>query len=351
MDDIAIANSKGQPYKPSWIDRFTNWVEKLPIRASAFYVGLGFVLIIIQAVFLWLEGGLHAELLLPIIVFNGFAVPFLLILINFLDNQAVTALDSMKTALDITESNLNKYRFQLSNMPSGPMLISGLIMTVTAILIERFSITPVRYAALEQLPVFAIVYHLIDKGLAFLFGVFIFHTIRQLRLVNTINMKHIRVNLFDLGSLRAFSKLTSSTAVGLVIGIYGWMLINPDLLTNQLFFGFAALITILAAAVFIWPLLGVHRLMETEKERMLHNIDLRFESVFLKFDQHFLDDNYSTIEKLNLIISSLEIQHKRIKAIPTWPWKPETARLVLSAVAIPLILTILRFLIEQAFFS
>jgi hypothetical protein len=36
-------------------------------------------------------------------------------------------------------------------------------------------------------------------------------------------------------------------------------------------------------------------------------------------------------------------------AIPTWPWKPETARLVLTAIALPLILTILQLLAAQAF--
>ena len=84
---------------------------------------------------------------------------------------------------------------------------------------------------------------------------------------------------------------------------------------------------------------------------MLHDIDLRFESVFSKFDQSILEEDYSAIERLNWTISSLEIRYKKIKAIPTWPWKPETARLVVTAVAIPLILTILRFLIEQVYFS
>ena len=351
MDNTTTANSKGRPYQRSWIDRFFNWVEILPIPAWAFYVSLGFVLILSQVLVLWLDGGLQAEVLLPIIVFNGLAVPFLLALIHFLDDQANTALNSVKTTLEITEQEFNDYQYQLSTMPSSPTLIAGLIMVVSAILVERCSVIPIRYEALEQLPIFAVVYHIIDKSTAFLFGTFIYHTIRQLRLVNTININHIRINLFNLRPLQVFSKFTASTAVGLVIGTYGWMLINPDLLTNLIFFGFTVSITVLAIMVFAWPLFGVHRLMESEKESMLHNIDLRFESVFSKFDQSILEEDYSAIERLNWTISSLEIRYKRIKAIPTWPWKPETARLVLTTVAIPLILTMLRFLIEQAYFS
>lgn len=78
---------------------------------------------------------------------------------------------------------------------------------------------------------------------------------------------------------------------------------------------------------------------------------MMFALVCQLLDQPFIEDDDSSLEKIHWIISNLEIQHKRINSIPTWPWKPETARLVLTAVAVPLILAVLRFLVEQAFFS
>jgi hypothetical protein len=343
------ANSKERPYKPSWIDRFTNWVEKLPVRGWVFYVGLGFALILCQMLFLWLDGGLSvAEVLLPVIIFNALLIPLGLALMHLLDNQAVTALDSMRPTLEMTEPEFDKFQYMLSNMPSRPTLIAALATLVFLILTEQLWITPVRFAALEQLPIFAVVFHIFDKSPALVFGAFVYHTIRQLRLVNTINANYIRINLFNLGPLQAFSKLTASTAVGLVVGVYGWMLINPELLADPMSLGFAVLFTILAVAVFVWPLFGAHRLMEMEKSRVLHDIDLHFEAAFSKFNQRFRDDDYSAIERLNGTIASLETQHRRITAIPTWPWRPETARFALGAIALPLILTILQFLALQA---
>ena len=149
MATTTTANNKERPYKPSWIDRFTNWVEKLPIREWVFYVGLGFVLILCQMLFLWLDGGLQAEALLPVIIFNGLATPFLLALIHLLDNQAVTALNSMIPTLEMTEPEFDKFQYKLSNMPYCATLIAGLTMVVIAILIEQLSIAPLRYAALE----------------------------------------------------------------------------------------------------------------------------------------------------------------------------------------------------------
>jgi hypothetical protein len=336
------------PFTPSWIDRFNDWVERLPIRNWIFHVVFGIVLVLIQLLFLWLDRGLQAEEIVPIVIFNAFAVPYLLALLHLLDEQAATSLDAMRPRLNLSETEYGQYEYRLSNMPFLAPLIAGLIVTLITVLAPLVATEPVRYAPLEQLPVFAVVFHIIDKSSAFLMGVFIYHTLRQLRLVDGINSNHIRVNLFDLRPLRAFSRLTASTAVGLLVFVYAWMLINPELLADPLLFGMIMALTILAITIFVWPLYGVHRLMEAEKEKALHDIDLRLEAAFSKFNERFQEDDFPAIEPLNATISSLEIQHARISGIPTWPWRSESARLVLTAVALPLILMIIQFFLLQA---
>lgn len=341
-------NDYERPYKPSFIDRFNDWVAQLPVRSWVFYVLFGIGLILLQTLFLWLDGGLYAQELLPVILFNGCATSFLVGLTHLLDSQALDALHSMRPALELTDSQFEDYAYRLSNMPPVTTVIAGLGMMVVAILAEMQSNALVRYAALERLPIFAVVFHLTDKGSAFVFGVVLFHSVRQLRLVDRINANHVRFSLFNLGPFRAFSRLTSSTAVGLVVCAYGWIPINPDLLTNPISLGFSGAVTILAVAVFVWPLLGAHRLMQTEKERVLHEIDLHFEAAFARIDRRFSVDDYSAYEGLNRTIASLEIQRSRIMAIPTWPWRPETARIVLTVVVLPLVLTIIQFFVLQA---
>jgi hypothetical protein len=349
MVDSTINMVNERPFKPSWIDRFNSWVKNLPVSPWVFYSIFGLVLILIQMLILWLEDGLQELDLLPVIIFNSLFTPFLLGLIYLLDHQAVAALDSMRSIIDTNESELKRYQFMLSNMPAGVSWVAGLSMVVFTILLEQLWGTPIRYGVLEKLPIFTVIFQMIDKSSAFLFGVFVYHTIRQLRLVNTINVNHIRINLFNLRPAQAFSKLTASTAAGLVAGVYGWILINPELLANPVIFGFLTMITALALSVFVLPLYGIHRLMETTKDKMLHEIDLRSEAVFSKFNKGLRDDDNSAIDRLNGTITSLEIQYNRIKAIPTWPWKPETAQFALTAIALPLVLAILRFLVERAF--
>jgi hypothetical protein len=274
--------------------------------------------------------------------------PFLLVLIYLLDNQAVIALDTMRSSLEMTEPEFSEYRYKISNMPIAAPLIAGLVLLVAVIAMEQLSAVPNRYAALEQLPIFAIVYHIVDKSSAFMYGVMVYHTVRQLQLVNTVNSKYLRISLFNVGPSQAFSKLTASTAVGLSVGMFAWMLINPELLAEPISVGFASAFTLLAVAVFIWPLLGAHRLLAKEKERALREINLSFDAVFLEFNQRLHDEDYVATDKLSRTIASLEIQHKRISAIPTWPWSSETARIALTAIALPLVLMIIQYLVLQA---
>lgn len=335
-------------FKPSWIDRFDDWIRRLPVKAWIFYILFGIILILVQILFLWLDDGLDAGELLPIIIFNGLSIPFLLALMQLLDDQAVTALKTMRPALDLSEQEIGRYEYRLSNMPFLAPLFAGLATTAITILTPLVTAAPIRYAALEQLPLFSVVFHIVDKGSAFLFGVILYHTIRQLSLVNAINVKHIRVNLFQLKPLRAFSRLTASTALGLVIFVYLWIVINPELLTDPLILAYALLFTVLAVFVFAWPLWGAHKLMQTEKEKTLHEIDGQFEALFAEFNELIYKDDDAAAERLNGTIASLEIQHRRISAIPTWPWSSETARIALTAIALPLVLMIIQYFVLQA---
>jgi hypothetical protein len=337
----------GKTFKPSWIDRFNDWVERLPLRPWIFYTGLGVALILVQILFLWLDGGSYTSELLPVIVFNGLAVPYLLGLLQLLDNQALSALENMKSVLSLSQEAFETYKFRIANMPFLAPLLAGLAMTLFVILLPLVAREPQRYAALDQLSFFTIVYQVVDISSAFLFGVVLYHTIRQLRLVYAINSSYIQVNIFQLRPVQAFSRLTASTALGLVIFFYGWLFINPELLADPAILIVYLLFTGLAVLVFVWPLWGMHSLMVLEKEQALQKIEQQLEILFKKFNHYVSAEDYEAAQALNGTIMSLEIQHNKVNAMPTWPWRSETARIVLTAVALPILLMIVQFFVQQ----
>jgi hypothetical protein len=342
------ARSSSQPYRASWIDLFIDWVNNLKISARIFYLLLGLGLILVQVLFIWLDGGFQPGGLISVIIFNALAVPYLFALINLLDQQATTDLSTISPVLDMTEDEVTQYAFRLSNMPLTAPLIAGAVMTILVILTPLVATQPDSYAALQQMPVFKIVFHIIDKASAFLFGILLYHTIRQLRLVDAINLHLLEVDLSRIGPLQAFSRLTASTAIGLLIFIYPWIFINPEILADPVSIGYIIVFSLIAAFVFAWPLWDIHRVIENEKKQTLQSIDGRLKAAFSQFNQRFDQDDYEGAEKLQGIITSLEIQRKHINAVPTWPWKSETARLILTAIALPLMLMIIQYFVLQA---
>jgi hypothetical protein len=343
-----IVSREDVPYEPSLFDRLKDWVERLRVSHWAFYAGLGWLLVAVQLAALWLDPAGQLPDIAPVVVYNGLFTPFLMALIHLLDAQGVDALEAMPSVLELSEADLGRYRHRISHMPFPMASAAGAAMLGLVIGMEVLASTPTRYATLDQARLFAPVFQVVDKSSAFLFGVVIYHTVRQLRLVNVITSRHVRVDLFNLAPLRAFSRLTAHTAVGLLVGIYGWMVINPDLWEDPLILGVIALVTLLAAAVFVWPLRNVHRLMVAAKESALHDLDLRFKATFSAFNARLDIKAFRETDELNGIISSLMIQHQRLSGVSTWPWRPNTVRFVLTAIALPLLLGVIQFLIERA---
>lgn len=60
--------------------------------------------------------------------------------------------------------------------------------------------------------------------------------------------------------------------------------------------------------------------MKVAKDHALQALDLWFETIFSKFNHHFEAGALDEMENLNGPISSLEIQYRKVKEVPTWPW-------------------------------
>lgn len=104
MDKVETILMEKQPYNLSLVDRFNAWIERLPVPALVFHIPLGLALILVQTLFLWLKDDLYAGELLPVIIFNSAAVPFLLIMIHLLNKQAVAAVNSIHSLIDMCQA-------------------------------------------------------------------------------------------------------------------------------------------------------------------------------------------------------------------------------------------------------
>lgn len=352
MSDRSENDKKPQPYAPSWVNRLTAWVARRPWPSWYFYLGVWLVLVFGQISVLWLEGvypigtfgpasSSRAQLFIPAMI------SLFLAMIHFLDRRAVSALETLRPALTANEEEYNQLRYQLTTLPAVPTLLASIAAICIIFLLGQ--ITGDREGSIEALaasPIAATLLSTVYWIGWWVLGAFVYHTIHQLRVINRIYTECTRVSLFAMSPLYAFSSVTALTAVTLAIATYGWTALNPENLSDPVGITFIFLITVLALAVFAWPLLGTRRLMSKEKAKRLDGVSLRLEAVFSGMHERIDSGEIEELEELNKVVSVLEIERDTLESISTWPWQPETLRFLVTALLLPLLLWVFQYVLQ-----
>lgn len=327
-------------YPPSWIDRFTRWTEHLPIPAWVFYLLVWIVLFGIETIIQWSSGSYpHGTFHTFHAIFTG-ALPYLMMMIHYLDRNAGNALDQFRPALDLTDSQFAEVRYWMTTMPQRQTLLLGLGGVIFGIVyiftrpivsiagLYDFALTPASTA-------FNILLGLVTLNIQM---TVLYHTYRQVQLIERIYTRYAGVNLLQQIPLYTLSGLSGQTAVAWVVLAYSWFATVPGLLTVPLSAAMGAFMFITALVSAIWPLWGIHKLLLAEKERLLADCSRRLKASVADLHQRIDSDRLEKMDNLNKAMLSLEIEYTAIKRIPTWPWQPETLRIVIAAFLFPLVL-------------
>jgi hypothetical protein len=335
-----ILSFSEKPYKPSWIDNLTSWIDQLPIPTWFFYLIAYLTVVMLVYAAAWIGGlnpfgSIYLYLAqLPIWLFLPLAY------IHYLDRIARHAMKKFRPALAIDDPDFNSLSFQLTTMPAKPIWILtgiGAILDVLLLVINPSILQP-----LSQTTV----------GIAILFftGVpagafgssFVYHTVRQLRLVNNMYQRLESINLFDLERLHAFSLLTARTSILLILmpglALFFNSILGLEEASNFLLFLFATLLSTLAIATFFLPLWGVHERLVEEKERIGAENNRRIETAMFELHRRMDDADYDGMSPFRSGISGLLSFREELKGVSTWPWQPATLRGLMAAVFLPILL-------------
>ncbi len=350
--DVTTPKSKTegvpQAYAASWINRLTGRVDRLAGPSWPYYAGLGLVLLLVQASVLWLEGPAPPGTFLTVHMFLAGMISFFLALLPYLDSMAEVALATLRPALTTDGDEYERLRYELTTLPSSPTLLASLAAIIFLNLLTALFGAPAHFQTLASTsPISAAVLYSVYMAAWWVWGALLYHTIHQLRQIDRIYTEHARINLFQMSPLYAFSGLSAVTAVVLAFTTYGWIAINPETLDGPIGWAIVLAVTVLALAAFIWPVLGIHRLLAQEKGRLLDESSLRLEAALVELHRRMDSENLEGMADLNYAIASLELEHKALSRVPTWPWQPETVRLLLTALLLPLALLIGQVVIQR----
>jgi hypothetical protein len=338
-----------RPYPPSWVDRLTDWVRGLPGPSWAFYLGVWLVLFSIETVVKWADGAYPVGTFFPYHAVSVAWSTYLLALIHYLDDVAGSALHEFRPALQVSDTEFATLRYQLTTLPERATLIAtGLGFVISNAVIVLFS-TPASIALIKinTSPLSSVLDYTFAVVGWSIWAVLIYHGVRQLRWVSRLYASAPHLDLFRPGPLYAFAGLSARTAVGLVALPYAAIAASPGVLNTPATPLVMVPLTLLAVLIFFAPLIGVHRILDSQKRRLQDELGGRLGAANVKLQRYMDDNKVSEMSGLKDGIEGLVAMQDALSKLRTWPWQPGTLGGLGAALLLPIVIWGLQRLLER----
>jgi hypothetical protein len=341
--------SGSRPYPPSWLDRLTDWVESLSVPAWLIYGIVALLLPTLYSILKWFEGTYPLGAVEPFLLFNTGVNAYIVAMMHYLDKSAASALAKFRPALIAEPAKEQELAYRLTTLPARPTLwvtAFGIAYSIVNswFIVQRLSVLhmPIFVAASSAWFEASIA---IISNLALV--LLVYHTIHQLSMIRLIHANYTRIDLFNLPPLYAFSRLTAQTAIGWIALIYLFILFQPNIGAFPIAITTSIILGVLALATFIWPLLGIHQLLNEEKSRAKVEVAQRLKNSFAELHRRIDMDQIDQVATYVGAMGGLKQEMEMLDKIPTWPWQFETLRNVLTAILLPVLLWFINRLLEH----
>jgi tetrahydromethanopterin S-methyltransferase subunit F len=340
--------SQGKPYAPSFIDRFMDFVERLPIPYGLTYLLFFILQSFIFQIIGWMTGWLPVYTFSPLVLLFPLWLWGPLAIMTYLDSVSLKALAGFSPLLDIQPESMRRLKYEFTTMPARSVIISSVIWGCIYFIFTYVTFDTVYPAYGFGTLITAIV--IIEGLISFLAGSAIYyHSIRQLRLVNRTVKMVKQLDLFRLDPVYAFSVVTSRTGLAYLILLSLTLLMIPIQMAFLPTLIMLILQVLLAAAAFTLPLGIVNHRLVTEKRRLLAELNQRLESTLERLHRCLDENKLGEVDQLNSAMTALNAEREVLTRIPTWPWRAGTITGFLSAIVLPIILFLMQLVIGKWF--
>ncbi|MGD8552340.1 MAG: hypothetical protein PVH60_05265 [Anaerolineales bacterium] len=330
------------PYTPSFIDRFTGFVQRQPLPFWLTYLLLFLLESAVLHVLSWVDGWLPAYRLGPILFLFPLWLWGSLAIITHLDSLSLRVISEFEPLLAISTDAKSRLKYEFTTMPARSVLLSAIVWSAVYVLSWFTGFVPA--LAFYDVGPLAMWLSFVSGLVSFSIGsVIYYHSVRQLRLVSRTVKMVSQFDLFRLDPAYAFSVLTSHTGISWIA------LLTLSLLTVPLEVGgiteltYLILQIALALGAFLLPLRFVNRRLVLEKREQLAELDQRTKAALARL-HHLIDDNdLQEVPRLNDVLKGLTTEREILAKIPTWPWRPGLFAGFFSVIVIPIVLFLLQF--------
>lgn len=334
-------------YRPSVLDRLVDAVGRLPVWPPFVYAALGALVVVALHVVRVLDGSLEPGAVSAALVSFGTWGPLVLAAKAVARRTARSSVDAFLPAFAGSPADAEAVRFRLMNQPSPGSWLVGLGFIAFAapatFLSEHYILTTGLFTspAARALELPLLLVSLWVTGAA---GYGLVH---QLATIYGVYTRWTRVDVLRPEPLYALSRLAGFSAIAVQLVQWNWIVGNPAILRSP-----AALTNILTwdaltVVAFLWPLWGAHRMLADAKSRMTGELGSRVERASADLRGAVDEGATGRMAPLKDALLGLEASMRIVERSSTWPWQPETPRLVVSAVLLPLGAWLLQRLLDR----
>ena len=333
-------------FAPSWFNRISKRIDEFPIPYWLTYILYGLILYLLGILINWIQTGERFPNWEPIVYVILFQAAYFPLIIHYMDKLALRAYSEVEAIIKSSKKKLPDFKKLLTVMPAKQTWLVSLASLLFVVLLgyvgsqqlEGASAIPIGFDLMGIFTLIVLVLLWLANGLV------TYHSVRQLRVVDYLLSNFVTIHPFHQKELFTFSKLSASIGITTIIVGPLWIIFDPGITSLVISLIFAALSSI----AFISPLLGAHRILELEKDRLLNQNGKHTEASLFQLEKAISKNTKADLEIINLRLSTLERARSQIDQISTWPWKLTTLRQFSAAIVVPLLIWLIQYFLSNA---
>ena len=325
----------------AWIDLLLLRLDALRLPAWIFYLAL---LLTIGLMDLF-GFGPNSEYSLYDHFFAAFVTVWFLALIHILQRLANSTFTQFSPSFAVSKSKIENYRQSFLFAPAWIGWLT-LALGLSTFGTQLSAGLQVGFLETANVPILVLIAgFLAFVGTSALTLYFMINSVRRLLLIISFHKQIKQVDIFNLESLRAFSRYTSTTSIAILLTI----LVNQPFIVDTEGIIFFAIFILVGVAVFITPLIGLRNLITIERDQQLTEIMSDITNISKKVRQAIRNNEEDRLGKLKNGTDVLLTQRDELAKIKTWPWKSGTIRGFSTAFLLPIFLWLVTRILERFF--
>jgi hypothetical protein len=329
-----------KPYQPNFIHALFNWLDRLPMPPWLFILLLFPFVGIVQHLVAYGKGLLAwGEVNFDLATAGYWLISGPLLGLYMLKGS-VQAWDDFRPLLKVSEqeyATLYYKYFTIPNLKGTVFFLIGCIGGAFNGFADKAVAPALDYAFAEL----RIGIWILGSAIGFTFFYQIF---RQLRIIKKLYTIAENVDIFNQRPLYGFPKYTATLGIAIFVVLYlAPLVLDPTAFASQVSYVATVSFGPLILLMFYLPLTGMHDRLVHEKQALIKEANDRIQMIVGEIQKAaFEDKDFADIGGWISVRSVLLDERKKIENLSTWPWRPGTFRGLLSALILPVVLSILR---------